>query len=314
MLVTKVEDPSKYGVVISKPTGEITQFVEKPKDFVGDRINAGIYLFSKRVLNRIKLEPTSIEKQTFPSMAKDGQLYALTLDGFWMDIGQPKDYLIGQSLYLNFSEKFNASLIAPNTFANSPTLVGSLVVHPSAKFGKRCIIGPDVVIGENVVIGDDVYIERSTVMEGTKIGNGCKLYSSILGWNCQIGSKACLGYCVLGEGIVVKSGLLVLESKVPSEEKEKNKKSVDADISPSYATFLAECENGCLSVLCEKKVVDCVLSYVAAVDAKNLGAFDYPISQKYIIGALDRKTKKTEKHQKPQKPKKRKNQKKRKIK
>jgi mannose-1-phosphate guanylyltransferase len=34
-------------------------------------------------------------------MAKDGELYALVLDGFWMDIGQPKDYLTGLGLYLN---------------------------------------------------------------------------------------------------------------------------------------------------------------------------------------------------------------------
>lgn len=52
--VTKVDEPSKYGVVLQIP-GESTidRFVEKPKEFVGNRINAGIYIFNPSVLDRI---------------------------------------------------------------------------------------------------------------------------------------------------------------------------------------------------------------------------------------------------------------------
>ena len=45
--------------------------------------------------------PTSIEKEVFPAMASSGQLYAQDLEGFWMDIGQPKDFLRGLCLYLS---------------------------------------------------------------------------------------------------------------------------------------------------------------------------------------------------------------------
>lgn len=41
-------------------------------------------------------------------MARDGQLYAQEINGFWMDIGQPKDFLTGMCLYLN-SCKINNS-------------------------------------------------------------------------------------------------------------------------------------------------------------------------------------------------------------
>jgi mannose-1-phosphate guanylyltransferase len=47
------------------------------------------------VIDRIDLKPTSIEREIFPKMAADAQLYQMTLKGYWMDIGQPKDYLIG---------------------------------------------------------------------------------------------------------------------------------------------------------------------------------------------------------------------------
>lgn len=88
ILVTKVEDPSKYGVVVHDANNKIERFVEKPKEFVGDEINAGIYCCSPEILDRIQPRPTSIEKEVFPEVAKDGKLYCMPLSGYWMDVGQ----------------------------------------------------------------------------------------------------------------------------------------------------------------------------------------------------------------------------------
>ena len=49
--------------------------------------------FSNSVLDRIELRPTSIEKEIFPPLASEGKLFAMVLPGFWMDVGQPRDYL-----------------------------------------------------------------------------------------------------------------------------------------------------------------------------------------------------------------------------
>lgn len=68
--------------------------------------NIGLYILNPSILNRIELKPTSIEKEVFPSMAQDGELYAMELPGFWMDVGQPKDFLTGK--YLEFSQIFMA--------------------------------------------------------------------------------------------------------------------------------------------------------------------------------------------------------------
>jgi mannose-1-phosphate guanylyltransferase len=55
-MVTKVEDPSKFGVVVRREGSQLVEkFVEKPTVFVGDEINAGIYVFNPSILKRIKV-------------------------------------------------------------------------------------------------------------------------------------------------------------------------------------------------------------------------------------------------------------------
>ena len=56
IVVTKVEEPSKYGVVVyESTTGQIEKFVEKPQEFVSNKINAGMYIFSTGILDRIEV-------------------------------------------------------------------------------------------------------------------------------------------------------------------------------------------------------------------------------------------------------------------
>lgn len=61
-----------------------------------------MYILNPSILKRIELRPMSIEKEVFPSMAKEGQLYAMELSGYWMDVGQPKDFLTGFYICLYF--------------------------------------------------------------------------------------------------------------------------------------------------------------------------------------------------------------------
>lgn len=87
IILTKVQDPSKYGVVVTDAENKIERFVEKPQVFISDRINAGLYIFNTSVIDRIPLKFTMLEKDVFPQMAQEGKLFAMDLKGFWMDVG-----------------------------------------------------------------------------------------------------------------------------------------------------------------------------------------------------------------------------------
>ena len=53
--MTRVEEPSRYGVVVYENDGKIDRFVEKPNTFVSNKINAGLYLFNTTILDRIEV-------------------------------------------------------------------------------------------------------------------------------------------------------------------------------------------------------------------------------------------------------------------
>lgn len=204
IVVTKVEEPSKYGVVVHKPDhpSRIDRFVEKPVEFVGNRINAGLYILNPSVLDRIELRPTSIEQETFPEMVKAGQLHSFDLEGFWMDVGQPKDFLSGTCLYLSSLTKKGSKLLTPTS--ESYVNGGNVMIDPSAKIGQNCKIGPNVTIGPNVVIGDGVRLQRSVLLAGSKIKEHAWVKSTIVGWNSTVGRWARLeNVSVLGDDVTI---------------------------------------------------------------------------------------------------------------
>lgn len=214
LLVTQVEEPSKYGVVVyDKPSGRIDKFVEKPQVFVGNRINAGLYIFKSSILDRISVKPTSLEKEIFPVMASAGELYAMDLQShFWMDVGQPPDYLIGQCMYLDYLSK---SKTRADTLAKGPEIVGPCLVDPSARIGAGCRIGPHVVIGPDVVIGDGVRLQRCAIFNNSNIKPHAWIKDSIIGWRCTVGSWARLdAVTVLGEDVEVKDELYLNGARV----------------------------------------------------------------------------------------------------
>ncbi len=155
--------------------------MEKPVEWVGDQINAGLYIFNTSMIKRIPDKPTSIERETFPAMAMDKQLVCYTLPGYWMDIGQPRDYAAGVAAYLKWhEERKNEEL------AKGDNIKGNVIVHPTAQIHPEALIGPDVIIGEGCVVGPGTWIYDSTIMKGTKIGKSCLIRRSIVGSHCTI--------------------------------------------------------------------------------------------------------------------------------
>lgn len=69
-------------------------------------------------------------------MAAQGELHCMDLPGFWMDVGQPRDFITGTSLYLDSLAKKE-----PARLAKGPWVTGNVLVDPTAKIGEGCKVG-----------------------------------------------------------------------------------------------------------------------------------------------------------------------------
>lgn len=53
IVLATVKEPSRFGVVVTDSNNRICRFVEKPKEFISNKINAGMYILNKKVIDRI---------------------------------------------------------------------------------------------------------------------------------------------------------------------------------------------------------------------------------------------------------------------
>jgi NDP-sugar pyrophosphorylase family protein len=92
----KHESPQNYGVLHTDKDNFLQEIIEKPKDFVGDMINTGLYKFTPEVfdyLDKISLSVRGEYELTdvINLLAKQKKVKTLDLKNIWFDFGKPSD-------------------------------------------------------------------------------------------------------------------------------------------------------------------------------------------------------------------------------
>lgn len=185
--VKKVADPSAYGV-IKLNDGVITDFIEKPKDFVSDLAIIGIYYFKKGedLLKEIEylLDNKLTENGEYQitnaleSLKKKGAKFVPGEVSDWMDCGNKDITIKTNTSILKYAAKEKESLRGKNvTLENSeiiePCYIGDNIVL------KNSVVGPYVSIGTNSVV-ENSNIKNSLIQEEVKISNA-DLSDSMIG-------------------------------------------------------------------------------------------------------------------------------------
>ena len=200
--LTRVEDPSAFGVVPCDPDGRVIAFVEKPKreDAPTNWINAGTYVLDPSVIRAIPAETRiSIERIVFPDLVAEGTLYAVHADDPWIDAGIPSTYL-------------QANLDAIG--GSNSSAAG--IVHPSARVSAGAIVECSV-LGARCVIGQGAVVRRSVLLDGAVVETGAIVEDSILGEGARVGEGAVLrGLSVVGDGALVLAGAELIGARVPN--------------------------------------------------------------------------------------------------
>jgi mannose-1-phosphate guanylyltransferase len=208
--LTRVPNPSAYGLVETEANGRVHRFLEKPSplEITTDFINAGSYVISPSVLADIRSDTViSFERDVFPALlACRAPVFSFADDSYWIDIGTPAKY-----------QQLNRDLLSGRASPTQRFSAGSTrtVISPSACLEGNVLIGDNCYIGENVtisgptVIGDGCYLEAGAIVSdaiiwhNVSIGAGCNIETSVIGDNCNLGSSCRLSDCVVGDHVAI---------------------------------------------------------------------------------------------------------------
>ncbi|CAI8300500.1 MAG: Glucose-1-phosphate thymidylyltransferase [Flavobacterium sp. SCGC AAA160-P02] len=176
--VKQVEDPSAFGVV-KLNDGYITDFVEKPKEFVSDLAIIGIYYFKDgnrlskeiNILIENDIRPTGEFQLTevLETLKQEGAKFIPGKVDVWMDCGKKDPTVDTNKKILGFEYDKGSNLVAESVVLENseiiqPCYIGEHVVLKNTK------IGPFVSIGKNSLV-EDSEIRNSLIQTNVKISN-----------------------------------------------------------------------------------------------------------------------------------------------
>ena len=178
LYLTKVEDARAYGCVELLADNQVKSFLEKMENPVSNLINAGCYIFNRKVIDQIPAnQVVSVERDTFPSFLSSGvKVYGYLDNSYWLDIGNPQALV-----------KASADLITGViTSVATPKHSGDHLIAAGAQVSPSAIINLGTVIEPKVVVESNCQISGSIIGRGAKIGANCKIINSIIAPDTQI--------------------------------------------------------------------------------------------------------------------------------
>jgi glucose-1-phosphate thymidylyltransferase len=176
--VKQVEDPSAFGVV-KLNEGYITDFVEKPKEFVSDLAIIGIYYFKDgdKLSEEIKylidndIRPSGEFQLTevLETLKQQGAKFLPGKVDVWMDCGKKDPTLDTNKKILGFDFEKGINLIADSVVLENSQIIQPCYIGENVVL-KNTTIGPYVSIGENSLV-EDSQIRNSLIQTNVHISN-----------------------------------------------------------------------------------------------------------------------------------------------
>ncbi|MCY0888309.1 MAG: sugar phosphate nucleotidyltransferase [Alicyclobacillaceae bacterium] len=200
IVLTRVDVPLEYGVVMTDENGLVTRFLEKPSwsEVFSDTVNTGIYVLNPEILQLVeKGKVFDFSKDLFPMLMAQGlPLYGHVANGYWSDIGNLAQYRRAQFDLLHQRVKAkikgrelragvwidNGSQIDPTVELEAPVYIGE-----GSTISAHAKIGPDVVLGRYNQIGQETVVVRSVLWNRNYVANAASLTDASVCNNVNIG-------------------------------------------------------------------------------------------------------------------------------
>jgi mannose-1-phosphate guanylyltransferase len=192
----EVDDPARYGCVPTDDDGRVTAFLEKTPHPVTNQINAGCYVYTRRVIDEIPPgQVVSVERETFPALIESGQTVMGYLDNsYWLDVGTPESFVRGScDLVLGRL----ASPALPAAPANGALLLPGAVVHETAT------VDGGSTVGAGAVVGPGATVTGSVLFDGAMVAARAQIRDSVIGRGAKVDTDTVLDAAVIGDNATI---------------------------------------------------------------------------------------------------------------
>jgi glucose-1-phosphate thymidylyltransferase len=202
IMLTKVPDPTAFGVALLNPDGQVIMLEEKPARPLSDLALVGVYMFSPAVHEAVRqIKPSRRNELEITDAIQwlidnEQRVESKIISGYWKDTGNVGDLLEANRVVL---EGFEARC---RGFVDSASeLIGRVVVEEGARVEGSRVVGP-VIIGEGTRVIDsyigpftsvsggclieETAIEYSIVLRGTSIRGTRRIEASLIGRDVEV--------------------------------------------------------------------------------------------------------------------------------
>jgi mannose-1-phosphate guanylyltransferase len=189
--LVEVDDPRAFGCVPTHPDGRVSAFLEKDPEPVTNQVNAGCYVFTRRVIDAIPAgRPVSVERETFPGLLAAGEVVTGFVDSsYWLDVGTPAAFVQGSA------DVVRGRLTSPAL----PGTPGESLVLSDAVVDPSALLSGGTVIGHGARIDAGAQVIGSVVGDAAHISAGAVVVGSVVGRDAVVGAGSCLTQTVLGD-------------------------------------------------------------------------------------------------------------------
>ena len=190
--LVEVEDARPFGCVPTDGSGRVTAFVEKSDNPVTRQVNAGCYVFRRRVVDTIPVgRVVSVERETFPGLvADDAVVVGYVENSYWRDVGTPAA-LVAASRDL---------VLGIATSPASDREAADAWIEPGAEVAATATVAGGSTVAPGARVGDGAVVHGSVLMAGASVGAGALLVGCVLGPRASVAAGVHLRDVTLGDG------------------------------------------------------------------------------------------------------------------
>jgi mannose-1-phosphate guanylyltransferase len=196
--LVEVADARAFGCVPTDAAGQVTAFLEKMPEPVTNQINAGTYIFRRKVIDEIPPDRVvSVEHETFPGLLAAGaRLVGFVDSSYWLDLGTPQAYVAG-SRDLVLGRVASSALPGPvgerlllpgASVAHDATVSGGATVGADARISSQAVVEGSVVL-DRAVVEAGAIVRDSVVAAGARVGAGSELTGVVVGDGASVGAR-----------------------------------------------------------------------------------------------------------------------------